>query len=179
MDGTQSGFYYEASSNASTTAWAFHLQGGGECVDRASCEGHLHDALGSSKYWAASLPSLGFALSNDCATNPGFCDFHHVFLPYCSQDLHSGTRTTPSPETFGLYFAGHAIFAAVLDELLANTSLPAARSAFLSGDSAGGIGSWLNVDYLASRLPQAEVVGFPIAGFYGMGSSPTRAAHCL
>lgn len=42
----------------------------------------------------------------------------------------------------------------------------------LSGDSAGGIGVWINVDYLAERLPNARVVAAPIAGFYFFVDEP-------
>ena len=40
-------------------------------------------------------------------------------MQYCSGDVHSGTITTPTDQTFGLYFAGHLIVAAVLDYLVA------------------------------------------------------------
>ena len=36
----------------------------------------------------------------------------------------------------------------------------------LTGDSAGGIGVWTNVDWLQTMLPQARVIGAPLAGFY-------------
>jgi hypothetical protein len=47
----------------------------------------------------------------------------------------------------------------------------------LSGDSAGGIGVWMNLDYLADRFqssinPKTRVVGAPIAGFYFYADTP-------
>ena len=87
-------------------------------------------------------------------------DFNHVFIPYCTGDLHSGTVTEPSEETFGLYFSGHLVFSAVLDVLLADEQhygLSSATEVVLSGDSAGGIGVWMNVDYLTEKVRNAKV----------------------
>ena len=55
-------------------------------------------------------------------------DFNWLFLggglfryvPYCTGDTHTGTRTAASPATFGLHFDGHLNFARILDELTAN-----------------------------------------------------------
>ena len=63
-----------------------------------------------------------------------------------------------------MYFSGHNILAAVLDDL--DAQLVAATSIVLSGESAGGIGVWPNVDWLAARYPNAHVVGAPIGGVY-------------
>ena len=41
-----------------------------------------------------------------------------------------------------------------------------ATDVILSGVSAGGIGVWINVDYLQSLVPSARVVAAPVAGFY-------------
>ena len=103
-------------------------------------------------------------LLNDDATVSAFAHWHHVLVPYCSQDLHTGQVRVPSADTFGLFFAGHLTFDAVLDALHGNLS--AATDIILSGDSAGGIGVWPNLDHTARRYPRARVVGAPIAGFY-------------
>jgi hypothetical protein len=89
-----------------------------------------------------------------------------VNVPYCSQDLHSGMVTSPSPATYGLYFSGHLVFVAVIDALVKTTNISAATDIVLTGASAGGIGVWINVDYLKSRFPAARVTAAPIAGFY-------------
>ena len=52
-----------------------------------------------------------------------------------------GTRSKPAPETWGLYFAGHLIFEAVLTEL-DKLGMAQAEDILLSGASAGGIGAF-------------------------------------
>eukprot|EP00047_Mylnosiga_fluctuans_P006060 m.244557 g.244557 ORF g.244557 m.244557 type:complete len:366 (+) comp14468_c0_seq1:99-1196(+) len=163
MDGTQGGYYFSAGSN--TKGFIIHLEGGGECASYAGCHAQLSTSLGSSKYFPKSK-GLGFLNDASCSNNPDFCDWTHVQVAYCSQDLHSGLRTVVSADTFGLYFSGGHIFNAVIDDLVQNHGLAGATDIIISGDSAGGIASWLHVDALADRFPSAHVAGAPIAGFY-------------
>lgn len=87
--------------------------------------------------------------------------------PYCTQDLHAGQITTPTDDTWGLYFAGHHVLAATLDELdKAPYFLDKATDIIVSGASAGGIGVWMNVDFIAQRYPSAKVTAFTVAGHY-------------
>lgn len=61
-------------------------------------------------------PSNGGYITSADPANP----LHYanrVFIPYCSQDLWTGQRTSPSSDTWGYYFAGHLIIEAVLNEL--------------------------------------------------------------
>jgi hypothetical protein len=155
-------FYIEPGAKNS---FIIHLQGGGECASDTGCRSLLKTALGSSKYFQPEQ-YLGFLNDDNCTRNPGFCEWNHVFIPYCSQDLFSGQRTATSPDTFGVYFSGAHIFSAVLDELIASYGLKGAENIILSGDSAGGIATWLHVDRLASRVPTARVANVPFAGFY-------------
>jgi hypothetical protein len=257
MDGTLSGYYLQpASTPRGKNRWVIYLEGGGECTTQGACESHLHDPLGSSKYFAKDVDFGGaFYASDDAAGNPDFFDWNHVDVPYCSQDLHSGQvrlgvgsgeagrgqrgqgkgppphpcswasctpprraadvvhcamrlllqwtaeaaeawcpptsahthfpphrtphptphplhpphlaqMTAPSNATWGLYFSGHHVFTAILDALDKSAGLAAATEIILTGASAGGIGVWINVDFLAERYPAARVVAAPVAGFY-------------
>lgn len=92
--------------------------------------------------------------------------------------MHTGQVTSPSPSTWGLYFSGHLIFAAVVDALSATSSFDTtATDVVLSGASAGGIGVWPNVDYLAGRARGARVVAAPVAGFYFFAYPYTGPNH--
>jgi hypothetical protein len=77
----------------------------------------------------------------------------------------TGQRTTATAETWGLYFSGRWIVKATLDYLSATHDLKAATEVILSGNSAGGFGVYSNVDFFQGYLPQAKVVGAPIAGY--------------
>ena len=89
-----------------------------------------------------------------------------VFVPYCSSDDHSGTVSTPTNDTWGLYFAGHLIVESIVKDLKATAVV-------LTGGSAGGIGTWINVDWLQSELTNTKVYGAPIAGFYAFSTQYT------
>lgn len=164
MDGTLSGYYIEEST-ANPDKFIIHLQGGGECASKAACAAQINTPLGSSKKFSPQM-NLGFLNSNSCKDNPDFCQWTHVSIPYCTQDLHSGLRTQATPDTFGYYFSGAHVFNAVINALESSHGLGRASHIVLSGDSAGGIGTWLHLDALAARFSSALVVGAPIAGFY-------------
>ena len=87
--------------------------------------------------------------------------------------MHSGNNTEPSAATWNFWFDGHANFAAVLDELEAKHGLGAAKHVLLTGGSAGGVGTFVNADYLAERLPQATVKGAPNAGWFFPAALPS------
>lgn len=83
-----------------------------------------------------------------------------------TSDLHSGLNSHPSERSWNLSFAGRHVFSTVIFELKGKYNLDAATDVILSGESAGGIGVWFHLDDLAEILPEARVVGAPIAGFY-------------
>ncbi|EDQ88996.1 uncharacterized protein MONBRDRAFT_25774 [Monosiga brevicollis MX1] len=167
MDGTPGGYYFQPSSNASaSTKWVISLEGGGECATEDSCKSKLNTSLGSTDHRPKSIGSLGFLGTDDCNENPVMCQWNRVEVVYCSQDLHSGQRAQPSDESWGIIFAGKLIVDAIIEDLEANHGLTEATEIILSGDSAGGLGTWYHLNDLVDRYPQASVYNVPIAGFY-------------
>jgi hypothetical protein len=172
MDGTLSGYYHlKSSSSAASTRWTIFLQGGGECTTQAACIDELKGPLGSSRYFpsAVDFSTNAFFGDADSGNNPALFDAHHVDVPYCSGDLHSGTQTAPN--SWGLYFSGHLVLDAILTQL-DGAGLRDATDIVFFGASAGGIGTWLNLDWVAARYPRARVVGAPVAGFYFYANAP-------
>lgn len=161
MDGSKGAYYI---SKGDPEKFVIHLQGGGECVDSVACGKKVHSSLGSSKYFSETFN--GYQLISAQTENAILFNWTRIFVPYCSQDLHSGTRTTVSNSTFGYYFSGHHIFASVVKNLISIERLGKASDVVLTGGSAGGIGVWINIDYLQNQIPAANVVGAPIAGYY-------------
>ena len=163
LDGTPAGYYFQKKASKK---WVVYLNGGGECDNENGCKQQAATALGSSKYFPEQVNANGWYLgSDDCNVNPDFCEWNHVYDPYCSQDLHSGQMTAPSASSWGLVFAGHHVLAAILDEMDLQ-GLRNAEEIVLSGASAGGLGMWTNLDYIADRYPHAQVRGLSIGGFY-------------
>ena len=57
-------------------------------------------------------------------------------------------------------------------ELKQQHGLATAKKVLLTGGSAGGIGTFKNVDWLASQLPGAVVKGAPEAGWFFPAALP-------
>ena len=174
LDGSLGGYYMVR--NVSSTKFIIELEGGGECASLSQCSAKLHTNLGSSTKFAKTLSSLNFLNDLNESRNPYFSKYNHIFIPYCSQDLWTGTRwreTDPFYQTF--YFGGHEIFKSVIQDV--EMELNHATEIILTGESAGGIGVWNNVDFLAAQFPKAKVYAVPIAGFYFFASPYTGPHH--
>ena len=171
MDGSPAGYYF--ASNSSSKSWIIELQGGGECASAKLCDSRVGTPLFSSKYFPRTVV-FDFLNSQQ---NPKLNSFNRVFLPYCSQDLWTGQRKTNNEDTFGYFFSGHLILEAVLNELESLSDIKNAEEIILTGESAGGIGVFPNVDFLADAYPRARVVAAPIAGFYFFAYPYTGPGH--
>ena len=169
MDGTPAGYYF--SGNTSSHQWIIDLEGGGECASKEACSPKVLTALGSSKYFKKEI-GFGFI-----ARGPRFQTFNRVFVPYCSQDLWTGQRRTATNETFSFFFSGHLILDAILTDLERVGGLNEASDIILTGESAGGIGVWPNLDWLAARYSNAVATDAPIAGFYFWADPYTGPGH--
>ena len=87
-------------------------------------------------------------------------------------DTHRGTRTSPSPDTWGFYFSGHRNFKAIISHI--RDTIPAFRKAkhvLLTGGSAGGIGALYNADWLAENLTGVPVKSAPLGGWFFPGNT--------
>jgi len=163
LDGSPSGFYYKNYSiSASRTKWLVQLVGGGFCAPNATrtdgvddCYARAKTNLGSSNNWG----------QNSGYNPPDFASTWNIaVVPYCGGDFHSGTRMQP---VVGLYYAGHNTVAAVIQKLKAAYGLTQATEFILSGGSAGGMGVFINIDYVAAQFTASTKVGaLPNAGWF-------------
>jgi hypothetical protein len=179
MDGTQAGFYFR---EGSSSLFVINMNGGGGCSTKRECDGRRDTFLGSSDYWKSALEWKDIKnglLSTSCDTNPGFCEATAVDIPYCTQDVHTGTHTHASEATWNYFFDGFHNLVAIIDMLIADYGLGDATQVLLTGTSAGGIGALWNVDYVASRLPSATVKAAPIAGWYLPGPHQTDPSEMI
>ena len=118
LDGSAGAFYFHpATSGASASRLVVYLEGGGECRSAEEC-GAWHGGSGpSSRDFPLDKPLRHGELSADASVNPDIFDWAKLFLPYCSADMHSGTRTDPSTALGGFYFSGHNLISASLEAL--------------------------------------------------------------
>lgn len=168
MDGSMAGYYIRPGTDQSL--FVIYLKGGGGCTTEDDCTARNGTKLGSSRDWPDSMKG-GTLLDGNCEKNPDFCDATAVHIGYCTGDVHVGNNTETSDETWGFYFDGHANFAAIIEKLIADNGLGDATNVLLTGGSAGAIGAFLNVDWLADRLgPSVNVRVAPVAGWYTPGA---------
>lgn len=64
------------------------------CYDKLDCWGRSNGNLGSSTKWAPTS-SMGGIMSDNCKTNPDFCNFNRVHMVYCDGNSFSGNRDDP------------------------------------------------------------------------------------
>ena len=178
MDGSLGAYYVAKAKSGSVhnSSWLIHLGNGGACNTKESCASRLRNWDATSKSYPAHLDMSSIQPAG-LVGEKELSDWNRVHIPCCSQDLWTGQRTIASNKTWGMYFSGHRILAAVLANL--NAQLGAATSIVLSGESAGGIGVWSNVDWLAAKYPHARVVGAPIGGASFLASPYYENGHSI
>ncbi len=102
--------------------------------------------------------------------NPDFYDAHHIFIPYCCGDWHIGQVTKPNSNSWGFYFNGHYIVKNVLDVLISKYKINEAKNILIGGQSAGAIGAFMNLDFIAQYLNSTQngitIKGVPNSGWF-------------
>lgn len=187
MNGAEGGYYYGAPRNAGSATgesslWVIHLQGGGACFTEGRCEIEVQKI--PEKFERESRGPPNTALSTK-PENP-WRDAHHVYLPYCTEDLWTGQVVTPTNGTacgdccdqigqpdynencvdqWGYHFSGHLLFKNIIHHILSTE--PASRDmtqVLLTGSSAGGIGVMSNCDFLQNFLTGLQNEGVLLNG---------------
>lgn len=175
LDGTAPGYYVEAGWGDGASRWLLHWQGGGWCTSLSDCVRRSTTALGSSKSFSTDKSSIlgtydGGAhgiFSSDPAVNPDFWNWNKVYVRYCDGASFGGNVDAPvHVDGHTIYFRGRRVLDATLDDLL-QRGLAKATDFLVNGCSAGGLATWLHLDYIASRMPSCvDVRGVPECGFF-------------
>lgn len=167
LDGSPAGYYL---SEGGSDTWVLFMEGGGACYAAsgpASCWLRYNTSLGSSTSWPAAAALSGNFFVRDCGANPAFCNASYVYVPYCTGDVHGGQRAAPVSAALPFQFSGHNNIRAIMDSLLNSTSLRNAAQLLVSGSSAGGFGTFINADYIASVVPPTvRVRAAPQGGYF-------------
>eukprot|EP01084_Bolivina_argentea_P105192 188309_1 len=153
MDGSPAGLYYSPPPSGSSDLWIIFIQGGGGCSDQKSCEQRTKSSKGSSNYFHPTMQGK-HELSNDPSINPDFYTGHKIFCEYCTSDAWGGQRTEPSsnPDTWGYIFGGHLVFKSLMQYASDNLNMFDAQYVLVTGNSAGGIGLFGNIDWLRNEF---------------------------
>lgn len=163
-DGSPAAYVFRPGTGAATARWIISLEGGHDCYDDTSCSKRAASKpqYVSTRGFASdpsSAPGLTGMLSSDPQEDPDFYDANVVRIAYCSSDDWSGNKMgggafNPNDDTTW-NFQGHAIVKAVIADLMANHGMSRAAEVMLTGESAGGLGVYVNANTVAGLVPQA------------------------
>jgi len=165
LDGSPYGYYFRAGNESNK--WIIHHQGGGWCYNLEECAARAGTALGSSTSWAKTTPSWAGLMDDAPASNPDFYNWNVVVLLYCDGSSFSGSRANPVPYNGkNVYFRGKNNLIAASQDLLAK-GLNKATDVIITGCSAGGLATYLHLDYWRSIIPSSTMVrGIADAGWF-------------
>ena len=146
-DGSSTGIGLRLLPDANSVV--IYLQGGGACYDKKSCEQNASAPIAGENFnaekfgaWVASLGDQG-VFNTKNPSNP-VARWNHVYIPYCTGDLHGGARRNASVPGLGRkqQFVGYRNLENDL-KLLA-PYFRSSQDVALMGASAGGIGVLVN-----------------------------------
>jgi len=150
------------------------FEGGGGCWSAATCELDIYTRrITTDPEQALQQGLLQGIYDRSNADNP-FRDFTHVFVPYCTGDLHWGNAMQNYAGSTGAYTVRHrgaVNAAAAVNWSFANVAAPS--QLVVAGCSAGGYGATLWAPHIMARYPGANAVhiadsaaGVVPAGFF-------------
>ncbi|XP_067000650.2 palmitoleoyl-protein carboxylesterase NOTUM [Anabrus simplex] len=181
-DGSNAGFYLRKSHGSKR--WVIFLEGGWYCYDQRSCHNRWMRLrhLMTSKQWP-EVRNVGGILSSNPEENPFWWNTNHVFVPYCTSDSWSGSRSKPSAEV-RFTFMGANIVQQVIRDLLP-LGLKNASTLLLAGSSAGGTGVIMNLDpvkdflHKDAGLKHIQVRGVSDSGWFLDRDPYSHDSHSL
>jgi hypothetical protein len=130
-----------------------YLQEGGACWGELTCLGVANpDGFGQEDFddFAGWTGKRGIFSRADAA-NP-FRDWNHVFVPYCSGDVHGGANPAGPG---GRMHLGARNMDQFLERIL--VTFPHVKQVVLAGSSAGGVGAAMNFDRVQTAFGAVPV----------------------
>ena len=153
-----------------------YFQGGGACWNWLTCLPYLPSQIYTPDVTDADNPALSpsgiFDLDNP--NNP-FKDWSFVFIPYCTGDIHLGSKDATyyypySPgQPWTIHHRGFDNFLVVLEWITENFKKP--HEIFVTGSSAGSYGAMGGFPWIKEAYPKSKV---SVLGDAGMGVTPPQ-----
>ena len=179
LDGSPYVFYIYPGN---TSEWSIGIRGGGWCLTEESCKIRTQSSLGSSigynmsGTWGPTSANInGAPVESTCQGLSDGCT--RVYMPYCDGSAFTSQNFSEKVSAMGLHYKGFANMKSTIDILESRFGYSNAARVVVYGGSAGGLSTFLHVDYFADRLMMAQrnrhhrklnpsVVGRPVAGFF-------------
>jgi hypothetical protein len=135
------------------------FEGGGACWDDASCGVDIYSRrVQADPGQAEQRGQLVGIYDRRNSENP-FRDWTHVYIPYCTGDLHWGSIDKTYSGSAGPFVVPHrGAINATAALSWASENVPAPRQVFVTGCSAGGYGSIFWAPHIFNRYPGAAGV---------------------
>ena len=131
------------------------FEGGGACWNGSTCAGAVYRPRVSGG--PAALTTITGIYDHANPANP-VRDWYHVFVSYCTADVHLGDSTETYRADSGevtIEHNGQANVSAVLNWVSAEFEAP--EAVFVTGCSAGAYGAALYTPQIATRYPDADI----------------------
>ncbi len=140
------------SLNSASTKVLIYMSGGGACWSAATCKTFQLavnlDGYDKTKFDAdKSVTENGVAVFDRTDSNNPYAEWNHVYIPYCTGDVHSGTQYSP---VSGQHHVGYRNIGRYLSRLVPTFS--SATQVVFSGSSAGGVGTFLNYEQVQTAF---------------------------
>jgi len=167
LDGTAPAYYFRAGFGTGINKWYIYHQGGGWCTSLSDCLGRSKTALGSSTSYTPTIGTYNTGyFSINPSVNPLLYNWNVAYFQYCDGGSFAGNNDTVTVVNgTKLFFRGLPNLRAYLTDLNANHQLQKGTDFLIGGCSAGGLATYLHVDWWKENLPStATVRGLPDSG---------------
>lgn len=134
------------------------FEGGGGCWSGSTCEADVYTKRITVDPELARQQGLLVGIYDRANPDNPVRDYTHVYVPYCTGDLHWGNKTqtyTGSIGGFSIEHKGAVNAASAVDWAFEN--VPAPSNVLVAGCSAGGYGAVLWSAHVMNRYPGASV----------------------
>jgi len=125
-----------------------YFMGGGACFNALTC------AQNPSSFDGGDFDGSNNGIFDPGPMNP-VGDWTHIFVPYCTGDVHAGDRPDQMSEAGIQQFVGFRNVAAYLERIV--PTFDGVGHVLVTGESAGGFGAAFNYDRIADAFPGTPV----------------------
>ncbi|HEX5062676.1 MAG TPA: pectin acetylesterase-family hydrolase [Kofleriaceae bacterium] len=138
MNGTPTGIGVNLGTSGEVV---MYMEGGGACFNDGTCGNVAHPSGWGPDQFGFNIGPYNVGIFDRLDDKNPFRDATFVFVPYCTGDVHAGSK----PDGIdGRKFVGYANVGLYLDYLVPKSQ--DVRRVILAGSSAGGFGALMNFD---------------------------------
>lgn len=178
LDGSNPGYYLSRGWEDGIKKWFIYHMGGSWCINIKDCYDRSKTTLGSTSVWWpvfhdlslwGSSPNVpGGYFSNDPLINPLMYNWNKVLLIYCDGGSFSGNNFTKTIyNNTEIFFRGFLNLQSYHKDLITNHNFINATDVVISGASAGGLATFLHLDWWKSQVNKnTKIIGLPDVGFF-------------